>query len=60
MCSDDVVSFPARRFLVNKILGRMRSRWILVLAVVGIGVVLPIEVSEGVVDLSVLALIGTN
>jgi hypothetical protein len=57
---DDILALPPSGFHVSQILGGMRLLGILILAVVGIGVLLLVEVPKGVVDLSVLALVGAN
>lgn len=58
--SNDVVTFPAGRLCVRKILGRMRLFWVAVFARVGVGVFVLIQVAKRVVDLSMLALVCTD
>lgn len=57
---NNFVTLPAGGFVVGEILGRVGLLGISVLAHVWIGVLLLVEVTEGVVDLSVLALICTD
>ena len=59
-CSDDLVSFPASRFHVRKVLGWVWLLRVAVLAHVRVGVFVLIEVTEGVVYFAVLALVSTN
>lgn len=54
------MTLPARRLVVCEILGRVGLLGISVLAHVRVGIFFLIEVTKGVVDLSVLALICTD
>lgn len=57
---DDLVSLPASWLWVVKTLGRMRLLRVLVLAHERVGILLLIEVAEGVVNFSMLALVRTD
>jgi hypothetical protein len=58
--SDNLMSLPASRFGMLEALGWMWDFRIPVLAHVGVGVVLLIEITKGVVDFAMLALVCTD
>jgi hypothetical protein len=57
---DDLVSLPTCRFWKGKILAWVRLFWIFIFAYEGVGILLLIEVAEGMVDFTMLALVCTN
>lgn len=58
--SDNLVSFPTGRLWMSQILCGVRLLRVAILACIWIGVFLLVKVTEGVVDFSMLALIGAN
>ena len=58
--SDNLVSLPASRLHMRKVLRRMRLLWISVLTHVGVRVFLLIKVTECVINFSMLGFICTN
>jgi hypothetical protein len=57
---DDLIPFPARRLGIVEALGWVWYFWVPVLAHKGVGVVLLIEITKGVVDLAMLAFVCTD
>lgn len=55
-----VAAFPAGRFLETEVLAWVRLFRVLVFADIGIGILNLIEVAQSVIDLAMLALVGTN
>lgn len=58
--SDDLVPLPASRLHMRKVLCRMRLLWVSVLAHVWVRVFLLIEVTECVINFSMLGLVCAN
>lgn len=58
--SNDLVSFPTGGFGMLQTFGRVWLVWVPVLADEGVGVVLLIEIAEGVVDFTMFTLVCAN